>query len=383
MSVWFSANAVKDQLIDLWNLSDTDIAVLSSIIIIGFVIGGLIFSIFNLPDIIKTKNFYALSAIIASTANLLSALSPNFLFIVLTRFLTGFFLAGVYPVGMKLTVSWYKENRGLAVGILLGALTAGSGLPFIFNLTGLPDWRILISLSSIQGLIGAFLVYFLVTEGPYIGKKAEFKLSNVKTIFSQRSLRFANYGYFGHMWELYAFWVWIPLFLQEVWSNVNGSNSDSTFYFSIGTFLIFLTGAFANAVGGGISDKIGRTTFSIIALIISGLSSLVIGFFANDVMFALVVAIIWGIAVIPDSPQYSTMISELCDPSYTGTALTIQTAVGFGLTIITIQLLPYLVDLVGWSSAFVFLSFGPLFGIISLFRLRREPDAIKIALGKK
>jgi MFS family permease len=381
MSIWFSANAIISQLETLWGLTQIDKGILSSILIIGFVSGGLVFSIFNIPDIFKTKNFYVLSSIISSSANLLSALAPNFLFIVFTRFLTGFFLAGVYPIAMKLTVSWFKENRGLAVGILLGALTAGSGLPFIFNLTGLPDWRMLVSLSSIQGFFGALIVLFFVNEGPYAGKKAVFKFSNIKSMLSQRSILYANFGYYGHMWELYAFWIWIPIFLQEVWKRTNGT--DPIFYFSIGTFLIFFTGALANALGGGISDKIGRTTFNIIVLSVSGFSSLIIGFFLNDVILALLVAIIWGITIIPDSPQYSTMISELADQSFVGTALTIQTALGFLLTIISIQLVPIMVDLVGWSMAFTFLAIGPIFGILSMLALRREPDAIKIALGKK
>ncbi|OLS22625.1 MAG: Purine efflux pump PbuE [Candidatus Heimdallarchaeota archaeon LC_3] len=385
MSIWFSANAIISQLETLWSLTQTDKAILSSILIIGFVTGGLLFSILNLPDVFKTKNFYVISALLASSTNLLSGLAPNFTIVILTRFLTGFFLAGVYPVAMKLTISWFRENRGLAVGILLGALTVGSGLPYIFNLTGIPDWRILISLSSIQGFIGALIVFFFVEEGPFIGKKVVFKLSNIKEILKEKPIIYANFGYFGHMWELYAFWVWIPVFLQEVWKNSNGTSDEvgMVYYFSIGMFLVFFSGSIANVLGGGIADKIGRTKFNILALSISGTSSILIGLFINDVVLALVIAIIWGIAIIPDSPQYSTMISELSDPSYLGTALTIQTALGFALTIFSIQLVPIMVELVGWTYAFMFLAIGPIFGIISMLLLRKEPDSVKIALGNK
>ena len=382
LTVWFSANAITPQLINLWNLSQVDLAILSIILIIGFVLGGFVYSILNLPDLVKTPVFFSINALLSALGNFFAAFSPNFSTFIIFRFLTGFFLAGVYPTSMKLISSWYKRNRGLAIGILLGALTAGSGLPYVFNITGIPNWRFLLSISSILALLGSVIIYVFIQEGPHLVRGAKFHLSNLKDIFSKKSVRLANYSYFGHMWELYAFWIWIPKFLQEVHSRTS-PGIDVNIYFSLGTFLIFISGAVGNMIGGKIADIIGRTKFNIIMLVISGTSSLIIGFFLNNAFFGLVIAIIWGLTVVPDSPQYSAMISELSDPTYIGTALAMQTAIGFAITNISIWLLPVMVDLLGWTFGFTFLVLGPITGIISLIKLRREPDSQNIAMGKK
>ena len=382
LTVWFSANAITPQLINLWNLSQVDLAILSIILIIGFVLGGFVYSILNLPDLVKTPVFFSINALLSALGNFFAAFSPNFSTFIIFRFLTGFFLAGVYPTSMKLISSWYKRNRGLAIGILLGALTAGSGLPYVFNITGIPNWRFLLSISSILALLGSVIIYVFIQEGPHLVRGAKFHLSNLKDIFSKKSVRLANYSYFGHMWELYAFWIWIPKFLQEVHSRTS-PGIDVNIYFSLGTFLIFISGAVGNMIGGKIADIIGRTKFNIIMLVISGTSSLIIGFFLNNAFFGLVIAIIWGLTVVPDSPQYSAMISELSDPTYIGTALAMQTAIGFAITNISIWLLPVMIDLLGWTFGFTFLVLGPITGIISLIKLRREPDSQNIAMGKK
>lgn len=216
----------------------------------------------------------------------------------------------------------------------------------------------------------------------HISPGAKFQFSNLKEILGKKSTRLANFSYFGHMWELYAFWVWIPKFLQEVHSHTR-PGIDINLYFSLGTFLIFVSGALGNVIGGKIADNIGRTKFNIIMLVISGSSSLIIGFFFNNAILALVIAIIWGLTIVPDSPQYSVMISELSDPAYIGTALAIQTALGIAIANITIWLLPVIVDLTSWIFGFGFLVLGPLIGTFSLIKLRKEPDSELIAQGKK
>jgi MFS family permease len=382
LTVWFSPNAITNQLISLWNLTPLDIALLSIILIIGFVVGALIYSIFNLPDLIKTPLFFSFNSLVAAIGNFFAALSPNFMIFILFRFITGFFLAGVYPISMKLISSWFKRRRGLAIGVLLGALTAGSGLPYLFNIFGSPNWRILLSFSSLLALIGSILILLFIQEGPHLIAGARFHFSNLKDILGKKSIRLANFSYFGHMWELYAFWVWIPKFFQVVHSRAP-FGIDSNLFVSMGTFFVFISGAIGNMIGGKIADSIGRTKFNIIMLIFSGGSSLIIGLSLNNITIALIIAITWGITIVPDSPQYSAMISELSDPAYIGTALAIQTAIGFTIANLTIWLIPLAVDLVGWIFGFMILVLGPLFGIYSLLKLRKEQDSIKIAQGKK
>lgn len=266
------------QLTNLWALDEYNIALLSMILIFGFVTGGIFSALLNLPDIIKTKNFYSLFAGLSALTNFLAIFSPNFIWFLLFRFLTGFFLAGVYPTAMKLMSSWFQEHRGLAVGVLLGALTAGSGLPYVFKIIGSPDWRVLLSISSLLALIGTFLISLFITEGPKVSHGAKFKLSHLKEIWSKNSLKYANLAYFGHMWELYAFWVWIPVFLEESYI-LTYPSGEPVLFFSIGTFIVFISGALGNVFGGVLADRIGRTKFNILMLVISGSSSLVIGFF--------------------------------------------------------------------------------------------------------
>jgi len=169
------------------------------ILIFGFVTGGVFSALLNLSDVIKTKNFYSIFAGFSALTNFLVIFSPNFLWLLLLRFLTGFFLAGVYPTAMKLMASWFQEHRGLAVGILLGALTAGSGLPYVFNIIGSPEWRLLLSISSLLALVGTVLIFLFINEGPYVSHGAKFKLSNLKVIWAKNSVKYANLAYFGHM----------------------------------------------------------------------------------------------------------------------------------------------------------------------------------------
>ncbi|MHA1112488.1 MAG: MFS transporter [Promethearchaeota archaeon] len=371
-TVWFSANAIIGQIETLWVLEKSDLALLSMILIFGFVAGGLLFGIFNLSDIIKTEYFYSINGLFAAIMNFLAIFSPNFSLFLTFRFLTGFFIAGVYPTAMKLMSSWFKENRGFAVGILLGALALGSGSPYIFNIIGtVPNWRVLLSVSSCLAVVGSIVVFFFLTEGPHLSKGAKFKFSNLIKAWSKKSVRLTNYAYFGHQWEIYAFWVWIPVYLTYVFNNVHPTEDPSA-VISLVTFLIFLLGAIGNVIGGKIADKIGKRKFNIIMLVISGLCSILIGFFSWSIILSVLIAFIWGFTIVPDSAQYSVLISEFTDQQFVGTALTMQTTIGFVITAIPIQILPFYANLVSWSFGFTMLAIGPIFGLVSLFLLKKS-----------
>ena len=380
LSLWFSANAVKDQYAALYNLTNTDLALYSIITIVGFVVFGFISSILNLADVIRPKNFFTISAIFGGIANIFTSVAPDFNWFLVFRFLTGAAIAGVYPIGMKLVSSHYKENRGLAIGILVSAVISGSGLPYIFNIFGAPSYILVAIFSSSISILGGLLVYKFVTEGPYMSK-GSLSITNVNKLIKSKPFIYANVGYFGHMWELYAFWIFGPLILGYSYNLLY--DNDQLLFFSLSGFSIFIAGALGSIYGGKLSDTFGRTKFNIIMLSLSGLSSIIFGLFIKQPFLLLLVALVWGLTIVPDSPQYSAMITELVEESLVGTALTIQTAIGFTVSLITIFLVPLIETLYGWGNSLLILVLGPITGIIAMLLLRKHPESIKIANGKK
>jgi len=383
LALWFSATAVIPSIEAETNLTLWHKSLFTSAVQIGFVAGTLTSAYLSLADRLDPRWFFAASALMAATANAailgFDATSPV---VIAMRFITGACMAGIYPVGMKIATTWAKGDMGLLVGATVAAVTLGSGMPHLVNAFGGVDWRFTIAATSIAALGAAGLIT-LVKLGPNLKPTAPFNPKAALYGFKNKALRRANFGYLGHMWELYAMWAWILIFLNE--SFKLSSNGDAQTLAKLASFAIIgLAGGLGCLAGGILADRLGRTTVTITAMTISGLCAVSIGFFfAGPPWILFAIAMIWGASIVADSPQFSATIVELSPPERIGTMLTVQTCAGFLLTLSTIHLMPYAVELLSWRYAFIILAAGPLFGIIAMARLRNMPEAAKLAGGKR
>ncbi len=368
-SLWFAGNSVLPDLVSNLDLSPDYLGHLSSAVQLGFISGTLVFAIFTIADKLSPSKVFFTSSIIASLFNFFISLEGiNGTDILLFRFLTGFFLAGIYPVGMKIASDYFQKGLGKSLGLLVGALVLGTAFPHLVrSLTESLPWRYVIYSTSAFSTIGGVLIIAFVPDGPYRKSSRKFELGAFLNIFKIKSFRAAAYGYFGHMWELYAFWAFIPFMLQY-YSNLHSID----FNIPLWSFFIIAVGGISCAFGGFLSIKSNPKHIAAFALGLSGVCCLFSPLFISmEYPFIfLFFLLIWGLAITADSPMFSTLIAQNSPETSRGTALTIVNSIGFGITILSIQLLNFLSLSIQTEYLFLILGFGPIFGLISMIRLK-------------
>ena len=378
MTTWFSASAVIPQLRQEWDLSANATAWLTIAVQLGFVCGAVISSFLNVADIISPKHVILGGAIGAAIANGLLGLAGASAIGIALRFATGFFLAGVYPPALKLMATWFRKDRGVALGILVGAIVLGQAMPHLINGLGGLDWRLVIYMTSALTLVGGLIARFARAGRPLsFSRLRTFDPKQIWRVFTNRGVRLASFGYFGHMWELFAMYAWFHLFFSEALAARGAAGGPAA---AFATFAVIAVGALGCWVGGILGDRWGRTRTTALMMAMSGCCCILMGLlFGSSTWLLLVVGLVWGFTVVADSAQFSAMVTELADQSYVGTALTLQLAVGFLLTVATIWLIPLIADSLGWRWVFVFLAPGPAGA--AMLRLKSLPESARLAGG--
>jgi MFS family permease len=372
MSLWFAASAVAPQLTALWNLDSAQAAWLTTVVQLGFVTGTAVTAALNLADILPSRVLFAVAALAGAIANAGILFAGGFHSALVLRFLTGVFLAGVYPPAMKMIATWFKAQRGLAIGTVVGALTIGKATPYLVHAIPGVGVRPVVLTASVGALIAALLVAIGYREGPHPFAARPFSWSLVSEVVRVREWRLATSGYLGHMFELYAFWTWIPAFLGASAAATVAAGSPGNEMVSLIAFGTIAIGGAGCVWGGLIADRIGRERLVTIALAASGTCCLLAGFFFGASMWLLaLLALVWGFFVVADSAQFSALVTESVPAHAVGTALTIQTSIGFLLTMLPMQIVPALARESGWRWSFAMLSIGPAAGIWAVSRLMR------------
>ncbi len=373
MSLWFSASAVSGQYRAMWQLSAAEAGWLTTTVQLGFVVGTATAAVLNLADLLPSRWYFAVSGLLGAAANAALAGAGDYRTALACRFLTGVCLAGVYPPAMKMAATWFRTDRGLAIGVIVGSLTIGKAAPYLVRSVDVSGTRSVVLAASVGAVLSAILVAVGYRDGPFEFPRRPFSWRLVASVVRHRETRLATAGYLGHMWELYAMWTWVPAFLAAS-AAVRAAAGDpvppSAVYLL--AFGAIAAGGLGAIWGGWAARSVGYARVVTIAMAASGLCSLAIGLFYGASLWILApVVLLWGFFVVADSAQFSAMVTELSPPHAVGTALTLQTSLGFLLTMVTIQMIPALVEVAGWRLAFPVLALGPAAGIAAIQRLGR------------
>jgi MFS family permease len=370
LSLWFVSAAVLPDMLREVHVSPFRQAALSSGVQAGFVVGALGSAILGIADRFDPRRVFAAAAVAAGLTNsILLVAVPGGIAAIVARVVTGALLAGVYPVGMKIAVGWGQKDRGFLVGALVGGTVLGSAAPHLFALIGGADWRASVAVTSAVAMIGGLLCLF-TSLGPYHGLAAKFHPRMIRAAWTNRRVRLAYAGYLGHMWELYAMWAWIAA--ATAWSYGHWLPAlQAERLAKLTAFLSIGVGGIACFFAGLIADRIGKAEITIIAMAVSGACALAAAAtFGGPVWLTLIIVIVWGAAIVPDSAQFSALVADASPPEQAGSLLTFQTALGFALTIVTVQVAPLVAATFGWQALLAGLALGPAFGIVAMVRLR-------------
>lgn len=374
MTLWFSATAVTPALIAEYDIAPTHAAWLTMAVQAGFVAGTLFSAVANLADVLNARVLMFAGAIAGALTNAAVLAAPNGAGVIALRFVTGASLALVYPPGMKIIAGWFRDGRGLALGVLIGALTLGKAFPHLLTALFGAEWRQPMLLVSALAALGGTLVLFVVRDGPFVAATAPFDPHAIRKVLSSRGARLALFGYLGHMWELYAMWTWVAVLAAASFAASGVTNAGAAG--SVAAFLAIGSGAVGCVLAGYIADRVGKARVAMWAMIASAASAaatIVVFGRSPIVLYALIM--FWGFAVVADSAQFSALVSEHAPRDHVGTALTLQTCVGFLLTIVTIEALPRLAQATSWRWAALLLVPGPLLGAWAMLRLQRDRPA--------
>jgi MFS family permease len=369
-SLWFTGNAILPELKQSLGLSQYAVSYVTSAVMLGFIAGTLVFAFLSLADRFSPARLFFISSIAGALFNIaIIWLAKDSTSLFALRFVTGFCIAGIYPVGMKIAADWYEKGLGKALGFLLGALVLGTAFPHLLKNRDFElPWKSVLTCTSIFACIGGLLILAFVGDGPFRKRSGRFQWNAVSTIFSSKKWRQAALGYFGHMWEIYSFWGFLPLII-ELYNKKQGQSLD----ISLISFLVIASGSISCIAGGYLSQRWGSAKVAILALLISGICCFLSpAFIYLPVWLFILLLFIWGLSVAPDSPQFSTLVAQYAPEQLRGTALTIYNSIGFSITTISLFVIDYLFHSKGFAgqqNSFLFLGFGALFGLPFVIRL--------------